>query len=176
MRQIANMNWFCGKVGPLNLYPVNVWPLKPPHWLCCSAVAAAAAVSFAIVRQCLWFDGLWGGCGNISDSVFTWIVTHDHHDHIHTMPKSKMEYKAGSMSTEYCVIYIHLTKTSYGHNRCNRQPEHSHRAMYLTLAMEMCAQTKWKVMETDKNNHRGIGIDSGDSSAHSAYTTVSINC
>lgn len=37
MHQITNMNWFRGKVGPLNLYQECLASqlVKPPQWLCC---------------------------------------------------------------------------------------------------------------------------------------------
>lgn len=170
MRQITNVNWFGGKVGPLNLYPASVWPAQPPHWLCCCCCRCYSLP--------LWFDGLSGGCAATSVTVCCspeLCVTRSWSHHIQS-PKSKMEYKAGSVQ----CIYNTSNHKPYGHNRRNRLTRsrhthtHTHRQVIVLCASNplwKCARKRnGKLWKQIKNDHRG-------SSAHnSAFTTVSINC
>lgn len=121
---------------------------QPNRHIGYAAAAVAATVCHCglmawavVVRQHQWQCAVHLNC-----------VTRSWSHHIQS-PKSKMEYKAGSVQ----CIYNTSNHKPYGHNRRNRltRSRHthtptSHRAMRLKPAVEMCAQTKWKVMETDQ--------------------------
>lgn len=121
--------------------------------------------------QCLWLDGLCGGgCGNISDSVFTWIVWHTIMIAYMRMPKSNMEYKAGSMQCRMDIIDVTGNLTSK-QTPTDKSSCHVPHTGYGKCARKRNGKLNGK---TDQNDHRHSS--DGGNGAHSALTTASINC
>lgn len=114
--------------------------------------------------------GCGGGCGNISDSVFTWIVWHDHDQHHMRMPKSNMEYKAGSMQCRMDIIDVtgNLTGKQTHTDKSSCCVPHTGNGK--------CARKRNGKLngKTDQNDHRHTS--DGGNGAHSAFTTVSADC